>query len=234
MKKKAVSVCMTAVLAVSLLAGGAMPAFAAAAPAAKTTAAAIPEENCFSGSWERAASPELTESVTALSDRAFEGLLGASYTPTALLAARTTTAGKQYRVLYRQTMACPDAQEMYVVVTLQQGWFGQASIVDIGDALALTDLSDLPGAWQEPETPAITEEAVAAFHKATDGLVGVDYVPVALLSTQVVAGTNYRILCEATVVYPGEQMHYVVMTLSEDLAGNVSVLDVTDRPDSAA
>ena len=48
-----------------------------------------------------------------------------------------------------------------------------------------------------------------------------------------VAGTNYRILCEATVIYPGEQMHYVVMTLHEAPDGNVSVLDVTDRPSFA-
>ena len=38
---------------------------------------------------------------------------------------------------------------------------------------------------------------------------------VALLSTQVVAGTNYRILCEATVVYPGAESHYAVMTVYE-------------------
>ena len=36
----------------------------------------------------------------------------------------------------------------------------------------------------------MTEEATAAFNKATEGFVGVDYVPVALLSTQTVAGTN--------------------------------------------
>ena len=49
------------------------------------------------------------------------------------------------------------------------------------------------GSWQETDSPALTEEALAAFDTATDGLVGVDYVPVALLSTQVVSGTNYRI-----------------------------------------
>lgn len=231
--KKAISVCMSAVLAVSVLAGGSVQAFAASAPAAGTSTAALAEENCFSGSWQRADSPELTETVTTLSDHAFAQLVGASYTPTALLATRYTTAGRQYRVLCKQTMAYPDAPEVYVVVTLQRSWLGRAEIVEIGDAIDLTDLSALPGGWQEPETPDMTEAATAAFQKATDGLVGVEYVPVALLSTQVVAGTNYRILCEATVIYPGEQMHYVVMTLHEDLAGNVHVLDVTDRPSFA-
>lgn len=234
MMKKAVSVCMTAVLAATLMAGGAVQAFAAA-PVSEPAADALSAENCLSGRWERASSPELTESVTTLFDKAFEGLVGASYTPTALLATRLTTNGRQYRVLCRQTMVYPGAQEVYVVVTLQRGWFGQASIVEIGDAIDFTDLmEEAMGGWQEPESPVLTDAATTAFQKATDGLVGVNYVPVALLSTQVVAGTNYRILCEATVVYPGEQMHYVVMTLYEDLDGNVSVLDVTDQPNLAS
>ncbi len=58
------------------------------------------------------------------------------------------------------------------------------------------------GAGREAESPAMTEEATAAFNEATEGFVGVDYVLAALLSTQTVAGTNYRILCEATTVYP--------------------------------
>ena len=234
MMKKAISVGLTAVLAVSMLAGGAVQAFAAA-PMAETSTAVVSEENCISGSWKRASSPELTDSVTRLFHKAFEGLVGASYTPTALLATRSTATGKQYRVLCKQTMVYPGAQEVYVVVTLQRSWLGKAEIVDIGDAIDFTDLAEeeAMGGWQEPDSPALTEEATAAFHKAVDGLVGVEYVPVALLSTQVVAGTNYRILCEATVVYPGEEMHYVVMTLYEELDGSVSVPDVRDRADLA-
>ena len=230
--KKAVSVCMTTVLALSLLAGGAVQASALTAemPAAS---AAVEEENCIPVRWKRASDPTVTETVRRVFDKAFDGLLGASYTPAAVLATRTTVSGTQYRLLCRQTMAYPDAEEVYVVVTLQRGWLGQAEILDIGDAIDRTDLSDdsLAGGWQAPESPAMTEGAQTAFDKATDGLVGVKYVPVALLSTQVVAGTNYRILCEATVLYPGEQMHYVTMTLHEDLEGNVSVLDVSDRLD---
>ena len=233
MKKQVLSVGMTAVLVVSMLAGSAVQAVAAV-PAEETIPAAIAEENCISGPWKRAEDPTVTESVRSVFDKAFEGLVGASYTPTALLAVRTTTAGKQYRVLCKQTMVYPGAQEVYVVVTLQRGWFGRAEIVEIGDAIDFTDLmEEAMGGWQEPESPVMTEAATAAFRKATDGLVGVEYVPVALLSTQVVAGTNYRILCEATVVYPGEQMHYVVMTLYEGLDGNVDVLDVTDQLNAA-
>lgn len=87
---------------------------------------------------------------------------------------------------------------------------------------------ELVGGWQKPESTELTDEARAAFEKATEGLVGVDYKPVALLGTQVVTGTNYRILCEATVVYPGAETHEVVMTIYEDLDGNASILSIED------
>lgn len=229
--KKAISLGLATVLAVSMAAGGAVQAFAASADAADSTPAVIAEENCISGSWKRVEDPTLTDKVRAVFDKAFEGLEGVSYTPYALLATRTTTAGKQYRVLCKAAVVYPGAQEEYVVVTLQRGWLGKAELVEIGDAIDRTYLDyeeGAVGAYQQPDSPAMTEEATAALNKALEGLVGVQYVPVALLSEQVVAGTNYRILCEATVVYPGEQMHYVVVTLYESLEGNVSVLNVSD------
>ena len=228
--KKTVSVCMTAVMAFSLLAGGAVQASALSAETAEPVSA-VAEENCISGSWKRAADPALTEKVRKVFDKAFEGLAGVSYTPVALLASRTTGSGTQYRVLCKATVVVPGAQEEYVVVTLQRGWLGKAEILDIGDALCKTDLVDdreMTGGWQEAASPALTDEAKAAFEKATDGLVVVEYVPVALLSTQVVAGTSYRILCEATVVYPGAESHYAVMTVYEGLDGSANILSVTD------
>ena len=227
--KKTISVCMTVVMAASLLAGGAVQASALGTKAAQP--AVVTEENCISGSWKRAADPTLTAKVRKTFNKAFEGLEGVSYTPTALLATRTTGSGTQYRVLCKAAVVYPGAQEEYVVVTLSRSWLGKAEIVEIGDALCRTDLDYEEGAvgtWQEPETPALTEEAKAAFNKATEGFVGVDYVPVALLSTQTVAGTNYRILCEATVVYPGAEMHYSVVSVYEDLAGNAEILNITD------
>ena len=82
-----------------------------------------------------------------------------------------------------------------MVVTLKRGLLGRAEILNVDDALCETDLVDdkeMTGGWQEAQSTAMTDEAKAAFEKATEGLLCVDYVPVALLSTQVVAGTNYR------------------------------------------
>lgn len=231
--KKTVSVCMTAVMALSLLAGGAVQASALSVQAAKTAepAAAVSEENCISGNWKRAADPALTDTVRKVFDKAFDGLEGVSYTPYALLASRTTASGRQYRILCKATVVYPGAQEEYVVATVSKNWLGRAEILNVDDALCETDLVDdkeMTGGWQEAQSPAMTDEAKAAFEKATEGLLCVDYVPVALLSTQVVAGTNYRILCEATEVYPGAETHYAVMTVYEGLDGSANILSVTD------
>ena len=115
--KKTVSVCMTAVMALSLLAGGAVQAYALSAETVEPVSA-VAEENCISGSWKRAADPALTEKVRKVFDKAFEGLEGVSYTPVALLASRTTGSGIQYRILCKATVVVPGAQEEYVVVTL--------------------------------------------------------------------------------------------------------------------
>ncbi len=57
---------------------------------------------------------------------------------------------------------------------------------------------------------------------------GVDYVPVALLSTQTVAGNELPHPGEATTVYPGAEMHYAVVNVYESLEGNANIISVTD------
>ena len=71
-------------------------------------------------------------------------------------------------------------------------------------------------------------DAKAAFEKAIDGLVGYSYEPIALLGTQVVAGTNYAILvrgCAATLdAVPEFQIVYIY----EDLNCNASILSIQE------
>ena len=54
------------------------------------------------------------------------------------------------------------------------------------------------GGWSPvvQEAGKLPEDAQAAFDKALEQLDGAVYTPVALLSTQVVAGTNYLFVCE--------------------------------------
>ena len=82
------------------------------------------------------------------------------------------------------------------------------------------------GGWKLTEDGALTEEAQSAFDKATEGLLGVNYTPLALLGTQLVSGTNYCFLCEATVVYPDAQPYYAVVSVYQDLQGKAEILNI--------
>ena len=86
----------------------------------------------------------------------------------------------------------------------------------------------LSGGWAPSESPEITEELQALFDQGMEGLVGVNYVPVAYLGSQVVAGTNHCFLAQATVIYPDARPSWVLIYLYEDLSGNVSLMNIAD------
>jgi len=72
------------------------------------------------------------------------------------------------------------------------------------------------------------EDAMAAFEKATEGLDGCEYEPIAILGTQVVAGTNYAILCRMTEVLPDAEPELGIVYIYEDLEGNAEISEVVD------
>ena len=86
----------------------------------------------------------------------------------------------------------------------------------------------LAGSWMPSESPEITEELQALFDKGLDDLVGVGYMPVAYLGSQVVAGTNHCFLAQATLVYPGAEPTYVLIYLYENLQGEVEIMNIAD------
>lgn len=86
----------------------------------------------------------------------------------------------------------------------------------------------LMGGWEATEDASITPQAQEAFDKAMEKLLGVDYEPVALLATQVVAGTNYCFLCRGTVVTPNARPSYKLVYVYADLSGGAQILDIQD------
>ena len=56
---------------------------------------------------------------------------------------------------------------------------------------------------------------------------------IALLATQVVAGTNYCFLCEATVVAPDAQPSYALVYVFDGLSGEHEILRVQEIEFSA-
>ncbi len=84
------------------------------------------------------------------------------------------------------------------------------------------------GGWTVSESMEIDEKAQAAFDKAMEGLVGVNYTPIQLVGTQLVSGTNYCFLTEATVVYPGAQPNYALVYVYEDLQGEAKITNIVE------
>ena len=88
----------------------------------------------------------------------------------------------------------------------------------------------LVGGWTPAEDFTVTEERQAVFDKGLEMLVGVDYVPVAYLGSQVVAGTNHVFLVKGTVVVPNAPVSYALVYLYQDLQGGVTLMNIADMP----
>ncbi|MCR4606810.1 MAG: hypothetical protein K5771_03680 [Oscillospiraceae bacterium] len=84
----------------------------------------------------------------------------------------------------------------------------------------------MAGGWALNESTEMSADAQKAFDKAIDGLMGVNYSPAAMLATQLVSGTNYCVLCEATVVYPDAQPYWALVYVYADLQGNAKVTNI--------
>ncbi len=95
-------------------------------------------------------------------------------------------------------------------------------------AVAFAENNMLLGGWTASEAFEITDENKALFDKATEKLLGVDYVPVAYLGSQVVAGTNHCFLAQATVVAPDAQPAFKLVFICEKLDGSVELLGIAD------
>lgn len=86
----------------------------------------------------------------------------------------------------------------------------------------------MTGGWKNVlhEAEELPEDAQEAFDKATENLDGAEYTPVALLSTQLVAGMNYCILCQITPVVPNAEASWALVYIYADLEGNAEITNV--------
>ena len=124
----------------------------------------------------------------------------------------------------------PDGSWAYGDSILYERGFSakQADSYRIDDPASGNNLNPLPGGWEnEPqEAVELHAEAQAAFDKATDGLDGARYIPAALLSTQVVAGMNYCILCQVIPETAGAAPTWALVYIYADLQGNAEITNV--------
>ena len=82
------------------------------------------------------------------------------------------------------------------------------------------------GGWTRTASPAVTPEVQALMDKALEGFTGAMYKPVAYVATQLVSGTNHLLLCTVSPVAADAKATYAMVTLYEDLQGNVTISKV--------
>ena len=174
------------------------------------------------GGWTKAASPVITDDFKKVFDKAVAAL-DSEYTPVAYLASQVV-AGTNHCVLCKATPAT------YSIVYLYEDLKGNAEITGIVSSSADAQIAagDVVGGWAEPESPEMTDNAKTALEKACKTLTGAEYTPVALLATQVVAGMNYRIICESRPAVPVPECGYVIVTVYADLEGNAEITDTIE------
>ena len=200
---------------------------------AATTAAAAQTttEAPLTGGYTDAASPVLTDDVKAVFNKAVEGLTGMTYEPVAYLGSQVV-AGTNHLILCKAAAVTENPTTTYALLTVYEDLNGNAEITEsrefTGSAAPAAQDAEEPiaGAYEEPETPVVTDDAKAALAKACETLTGAGYEAKALLGTQVVAGTNHLFLCKTAPVVPGAAETYALVTVYEDLKGNASVTDV--------
>ena len=91
-------------------------------------------------------------------------------------------------------------------------WTGEIEMTAAEPVIKSTD------EWDMSVPTEMTEEAQNVFDQAMEGLVGVDYTPVAVLGR---CGGTYCILCKATVVYPDAKPYNALVYVNEDGIQNI-------------
>ena len=103
-------------------------------------------------------------------------------------------------------------------------------VLSLGVSALAEDPEPVVGGWtaMEGDPTQIPEEVLTAFTKATEELTGCDYMPVALLATQLVAGTNYCLLCQTRLVTPEAPVGYALVYFYEALDGSAHLQKVQE------
>ena len=179
----------------------------------------------------------LPEDVQASFDKASETFTGSELKPVAYVASQVV-AGTNYMILCEADTTTEQPKTSYQMVIVYADLEGNAEITQIKE-FDLTEYTDgnnteisaeqLAGGWQVAEdrsSVVIPQEAKDVFDKAAGNLDGNELEPMALLGTQVVAGTNYAFLCFSTLQTEETINGIQVVTVYEDLDGNAEITNI--------
>ena len=179
----------------------------------------------------------LPEDVQASFDKASETFTGSELKPVAYVASQVV-AGTNYMILCEAATTTEQPKTSYQMVIVYADLEGKAEITQMkefdltayveGDSTEIS-AEKLAGGWEPAEdrsSVVIPQEAKDVFDKAVENLDGNELEPMALLGTQVVAGTNYAFLCFSTLQTEETINGIQVVTVYEDLDGNAEIINI--------
>ena len=179
----------------------------------------------------------LPEDVQTAFDKAAESFKESELKPVAYVASQVV-AGKNYMILCEADTTTEDAATSYKMVIVYADLEGNAEITQVkdfdltayteGDSTEIST-EQLAGGWETAEERSsvmIPKKAKEAFRKAAENFDGNELEPMALLGTQVVAGTNYAFLCFSTLQTEETINGIQVVTVYKDLDGNAEISNI--------
>ena len=197
------------------------------------------QEGEFVGGWtiNSSVAPVLDSQDAAVFLPVYQKLsaAGNDFEPVALLATQVV-AGTNYAFLCTRAPSSSAPVDAWYVVTVYQDLDGNSEVLatkqlELGNiATSEASAGEVVGGWSVPDAQAnaalLPEEAGVAFAKAAENYDGVALSPVATLATQIVAGTNYLVLCKGAPVTANPTNTLYVAEVYADLEGNASFANV--------
>lgn len=199
-------------------------------------------QSALAGGWTLAEPQEnvLPDEVLDAFDKAQQGFVGMGFKPVAYIGSQVV-AGMNYAVLCQGTTVTASPVTALKVAVIYKDLEGNAVFNNVAD-FEITDytaadsadktaVTGLAGGWSYDSVQPVEladENAKKAFETAFEGITGVGYEPLALLGTQVVAGTNYAFLCKATTVTKDPVSVVKVVTVYQDLSGHAAITSIKD------
>ena len=186
---------------------------------------------------------ELPERAQNAFDKATADYTESVLTPVALLGTQVV-AGTNYSVL---CLTAPEnGPTSLAVATIYEDLSGNASVqglipFPLEEYAAVEENAGgtealLAGGWavnQDFAEATLPANVQKTFDLALDGFTGSGFVPVALLGSQIVAGTNHALLCLRTPVTAEPAPQICVLTLTEGLDGSGTIFSICDVDISA-
>lgn len=87
---------------------------------------------------------------------------------------------------------------------------------------------EVAGGWNKLGEEGITPETLDLIGTAFDDMTGIGVSEYIVMGKQVVAGTNYMLMCRVTTVTAEPTEHWAVAVVYVDLEGKASVIDMQD------